>query len=1047
MDMICVRMAAVVAGIWACAAGAAAQTTNSWILNGNGVWSLTNNWFPNTNYPDSIGAVVYITNNVTANRTLTIDTNSTVGVLTWGDWDRGSQIDMRSTNAVPSIITFDSGDANPAVLIHGTGDIAGRDIGNGGDDMDAGISVADAQGLFIDAYQNFVINGRAGALGAEPGRAFDGGGHDVTKGEDGAVYFRTITTNIGTYRARDGWTEFGMEGNPQLRPGISNVVLGVAPGVVDIGANPLGVITNTGEGGAHDRVQFPVFAVVGANNTNASYAGQIATNAFDVTINRGYFRSFNRPQTNGLPSVYGGTWTLNGDANEVFILTESQGFNNNISSIVQQTVFAGPMTGGGGFTKIGTGEMTLVSSNSFTGTMNVNRPSDSAIGTRGGVRLQEGGTLSGVSQITLNRNGNFFIDDSGTVLSNRINDSAALVGQGRSHVELVGNAAAATYEQIGAVTSMAGSLSFEFDKDNASPQSQTLVLGSLTRVPGSVVNFTASDVRNGAFRLDGATGIVVNVLNGASLAQVGAGGGAGSATQSVVVGVFGGDGVDNNVDPTGRAPDRSDEFMTYDGVRLRTLDPVTEMVGLGGGSTNPLSITQASAAPEANVNINFRSTAPVITSSTWNTNFIDKRVVESATFNSVRFGVVAGSPANDGGRSLVMDDGVRLRSESGMLLAGRDTSSTNGDVTSGGSVWLYGGTLDLDGAADNREAIIQNMSGGSFILRSQLEAGQGLTKGGTSRVYLDNNNSIGGIVNVAQGELQLRSSGALRGGTEVRLAGDGALVLSGGISVTNLDLRIGPRDTSRNTLYSEGNHNVFGGDILIENVDPQGMIVHEVRLGSAINGQTATLTLLGDIGISATNQSPDVYLHDPQYLAIRDSGGIINIRGRVGDRIVDGEALPVDPTAAGQTRVTSGYMSNRASVENRVLRFLVDGPSLVRYGDELNVNIDNSWNAAGRFVAAQGTVRFLGDPSLGQGDFWTSNALAVSDFGNGFSGFQLGGLGSGESDRNSSTTLLLTRDGQAFNAERWTVATDNNTSDFTATMGLEHTGPSNATVT
>lgn len=1041
--------------IFGVAGGAPGQvtnfTTNAWTVNANGSWTNALNWNPNVNFPDAYGAVAYVTNNVSGgNRILYVDTSVTVGALFWGDFDRGNQIDIRTTNAVPSRITFNTGDGGQALLVHGTGDRAAHDFGNGGDDIDTGIDLTDPDGLLINSWQTLVFNGRAGAIGTEAGRSFDGGGYDITKVEDGAIIFRNILTNVGNVFVRDGEFRVDMEGNPLLKPGISNVVIGVAPGVIDRGVESFGVITNTGEGSADDRVQFARFSIVGANNTNTAFAGQVVTNAFEMTIERGWFQSLYRPQTNGVPTVYAGGITLIGDADEVIIQTENQGFSGNISSVVQQTIFAGKITGPGGFTKIGSGEMTLVASNDFTGALNINRPSDTAIGDRGGVRLQENGTLSGVSEIVLNRAGNLFVDNRALALSNRINDGASLVGQGRSHVEFVGNASAATYEQIGAVTSRAGSLSFEFDKDNASPQSQTLELASLTRAPGSVVNFTASDLRQGVFGLDGPTGIVVRLLDGgASLTQVGSGGGVGAVNRSVAVGVFGGDGSDFNANPTTTAPNRSDEFMTYDGGRLRTLDPLTEMVSLGNRLTNALNITQASAGTDANVNIDFQSTAPVIQGGgTFNTNLIDKRVTESATFNSIRFGIVPGPGANDFGRSLVMDDGVRLRSESGMLLLGRDTGSTTGDTNPVGNVLLYGGLLDLDGANNDREAIIHNSSGNSFFLRSQLEAGQGLTKSGAQRVYLDNDNNVGGIVNVAQGELQLRSSGAVGGASEIRLAGDGRLFLSSSIAVTNVDLRVGPRDASRETLFSEAQHNVFGGDILIENVDPLGMILYEVRLRSGNNNQNATLSLLGDIGISVTSSiNPDLNLNDPQLLAVRDGGGIINLKGTVGDRIVDGEALPIDPTAIGQSRLTGGFMSNRAANENEVLRFLIDGPSLANSGDELNVNIYRPWNAVGRINAAQGTVRFLGDPTAGEGSFWTSNALAVSDFGHGFGGFVLGGLGSGESDRNSSTTFLLTRDGQAFNAERWTVANDNNGGDFTATMGLEHFGPSNATVT
>ena len=47
---------------------------------------------------------------------------------------------------------------------------------------------------------------------------------------------------------------------------------------------------------------------------------------------------------------------------------------------------------------------------------------------------------------------------------------------------------------------------------------------------------------------------------------------------------------------------------------------------------------------------------------------------------------------------------------------------------------IYNGTVDLDGASDNREAIIQNDSGATLYLRTAVEATQGLTKGGQSSV-------------------------------------------------------------------------------------------------------------------------------------------------------------------------------------------------------------------------------------------------------------------------------------------------------------------------
>ena len=182
-----------------------------------------------------------------------------------------------------------------------------------------GILVNDTDGLFIDNWQTFYFRGLDNGLSTDPARAFNGGGNNVTKGEDGYLAFSRLVTNVGTWWQRDGFTELFVEGNPALKPTISNLVLGVAPGVVDTGANPDGVLTNVNEGGAYDRVQLPYFSIVGAASTNG---GLPMTNDMEVTFNRGIFRSLARSVRDvsntavaTLP-VYTGDFTLNGSANE-----------------------------------------------------------------------------------------------------------------------------------------------------------------------------------------------------------------------------------------------------------------------------------------------------------------------------------------------------------------------------------------------------------------------------------------------------------------------------------------------------------------------------------------------------------------------------------------------------------------------------------------------------------------------------------------------------------------------------------------------------------
>ncbi|HPA21587.1 MAG TPA: hypothetical protein PLU30_27860, partial [Verrucomicrobiae bacterium] len=994
-------------------AGASAQTTNLWTSGGNVFWSFTNNWSPTTNYPDSVGAVAIVTNNL-GDFQIYLTNSITLGELVMGDADRGSYRSLRSTNATVSTITFNTGDGSMALFEHATGERPNRDVGRSDDYTDVGVVVADPDGLFIDNWQNFGFYGNGTTWNLDPARAFDGGGHDIVKGEDGSLYFRRVVTNIATFTQRDGFVEFQVEGNPVYQPGISNLVLGVAPGTVDTGASPRGVTTNLNEGSIYDRIQFPYFSIIGAATTNGSAA---MTNGMNVTFNRGVFRSLTR----GVPNVsntaiatlpvYTGTFTLNGSADDNFFVIEHQNLSGN-TGLIRQTIFTGPFTGDGGFTKIGTGEMLFTGSNDFTGAVNINRGFDNGRGRWGGVALRENGVFSGVSQITLNRDGELFLDNSSVNLSNRINDAAPITTRGRSQIELVANGSAESYERFGMVSNAQGSLAIEIDKVDGSPQQQTLDIASLVRTPGTVIGFHASDLQQGAFGLNGPTGIVINLLDGgASLTQIGAGGGAGASNRSIVVGVFGGDGVDYGagVDVNTITPNRADEFMTVDGGRLRTLDPTTEMVALGGRSSNALSISQASAPADANVNIDFttRYIPMGLYALTNNTNpTLDKRVIGDATFNSIRFGLVRGDTLiqgsltnnpDDNGRSLLIGDGIKVTSDSGMLLIGRDTGSTNGDLSPAGTAYTYGGTLDLDGTSNNREAIIHNASGNSFILRTTVLATNGLTKSGTDGVYLDNPNSIGGTVNIAQGTLVARDSRALDGATLIRTESDGLLQLEYGVAITNANIRVGERSVAASAfLQSASSHNVFGGDIMIENVDPQGYVGYDSRIRSGVNVQTATLTLLGDIGLTEFGMMSDVTLIAPSLLGFQESGGILNIKGTFGDRLVAGEALTFDPTLGGAlpyTRITGGVMTNRAANQNYVLRFLIDGNGGANAGDELVVNISKPWNSAGRIYDYQGTMRFLGDPSLGEGDFWTTNALAASDFSHGYSGFQLGGSG------------------------------------------------------
>ncbi len=84
----CDRAAAcALAVVLALAAGPAlAQTKGSWNVNADGLWSGSSNWLNNT-IGGGIGGVATFANDITATRTITLDTNRSLGAFVFGDAD------------------------------------------------------------------------------------------------------------------------------------------------------------------------------------------------------------------------------------------------------------------------------------------------------------------------------------------------------------------------------------------------------------------------------------------------------------------------------------------------------------------------------------------------------------------------------------------------------------------------------------------------------------------------------------------------------------------------------------------------------------------------------------------------------------------------------------------------------------------------------------------------------------------------------------------------------------------------------------------------
>jgi autotransporter-associated beta strand protein len=1048
--------------------------TGIWANTAGGPWSSSANW-SNSFVPNAVGHWAWLTgnNNLGAGigpttTFITNDIDVTLGFLLYGDTDRGSQLHIGHNGTTYTTITFDTGDGRRALLSHGSGDlhmpgVAGwhYNIGNAADTIYVGIRVQDPDGLYIENFYDLTLH--SGITNST--LALDGMGHDVVKSELGNLIIQRVVTNVSTLYVRDGRVHINLEGNTgarqqyAVRPDITNIVVGVAPGVRDLGEwNPIQTQTNIGENTELSRSQVPYFQIAGDNNTNA--AG-VYIHPYNVTLNRGAFRTFSRTldtisfraNWTNHQAWFTGTWTLNGSPYEVLIWNEVQD-SGSLTSSVRQQVWSGTLTGPGGFTKLGSSEMTLLGTNDFQGPIFVIREFDRGRGRYGAIALREGGILTDAEGIKFLRAGSLYLDNSAVNINNRVPDDFWIVNRQWGRFEILGNATVPTTETIGSVTNLGGTLFLVFDLNDAGPQAMTLNMDRLVRAPGSIVQLHVKDVREGALSTNAGPAVTVNLADGgASLAQVGGDGSLGY-NRKIVVGVFGGDASDIAYhmnpanDPVGFVPSRADQFVTVDGGRLRTLRD-DEMVHLGGRATNFLTISQADAPTDANVNIAFRSTQVLINTSTngfmGSLNMIKNRIVGDVTWNALRTGIATaytGSAVGWGGNSILLDHGGRLTLESGMLLAGRDTRSGTGDDGAGTAVFFWRGAIDLDGTANNREGIIQVANGQDLYIGSVIEARNGLTKGGENSLVLLKANAISGTVNIVRGLLSARHPAALGGATQVVVSADGNLRLQFGGSFNPADLVVGAAPWGYTFLMSSSQHNQWNGRIILRNVDEVGVIHHDMQITAGENSPNATLTVTGDIAADATGANSDIVLFDPIRLTTGSSGGIINLKGRVGDRFENGVAMPLICTGATANVYGAGDITNRTSHENFALRFRIDGPALGSWGDELAVHIYRPWRAVGRIYAEQGTIRFLGDPVAGEGEFWWAQTLTNANFANANSGFQLGGPGT---DVGGSATLLLTKNGQVFNAERWTVATD--VTNNTLTIGLEHFGPSNATVT
>ncbi|MCF7784977.1 MAG: autotransporter-associated beta strand repeat-containing protein [Prosthecobacter sp.] len=968
-----------------------------WNVNANGSWSTNSNWTslsPGSDYPSGVGATAQIIRNITGTRTITLDVPVTLGTLFLGDTNNTNAFVIGSAPG-DGMIIFDNGGLGNL----NNGAVAGayfnHNSGTTGlspsssDRIDAAVSLNDA--LTIDSDRNIEFRG-----------AWTGNNFDLTlinSNTSGLLnneryYWNASGTNLGVL---SGVNTFNIINGEARFDGIAGTADSQLIGAATI---------NLGNGTLQtDGKVFPRLFLV---NTETAQTANLNMNGGWLVSDLGSIDDM---------IIWSGNINITGAATTNII-------DVNDAGTADTHIITGVISGTGGFSKVNTGTLQLTADNTIEGEIYIQRGGvgGANLASEGSVRLTSAtGAFSAVSSIVISRDGSLYLDNATDIKNDRFNDTAGLVLRGQGRLRLVSNSGAATTETLGVLLQDTGSGKINFDLDDTTPQDMALTFASYTRNAGSITQFQVLDNVAGAFGSYTAGNALLIIADGGATALIkGGGGGNGSTNKSIVIGAFAGV---NNV---------SNHFMTFDELSPTELRPL-KWDGTQAGSeyfltrdslTVAHSITAADLGTlDQNVLINYN-----VNTSDGDVDWYGIRPVniqENVAMNSLRFGTETSTSTtnafntNEIGSALVLAPGVHVylgdslavntglsgdTDGSGMILFGRAVDGS----TPGSNQYIAGGVLDFG----SREAIIVNESGNSALIRSNIVGSGGLTKAGSTAVYLDNSNSYTGDTHIAEGVLDVRDQNALGDSTLVKIEGSGQLYLELGTNVINSattstppDLFIGSQDASRVVLYSNNSNNTWGGNIIIDDVDNLGNWVFKAEI--TVNA-LATLNLNGNIyGNELANPiSTDISLNDARLVSTAggsSSGGVININGQFRD----------NASGAVSSVVTSDN-------ENQLLRFQIAG------SNELVVNVRQAWNAAGIILLEQGILRYEGD-----GNFWTTTAASVITASNSQSGLRMSGTAGGTNNGTANNAIILTKAGQALNISRIDIGGDG-TNNFNA---------------
>lgn len=436
---------ALVAAFSAALAASCAQAADgTWNVNSNGLWSTPENWLDTTVASGTGATARFDTLDITADRTVNLDSTRTIGNLIFGDTSTataGGWTIGNNGNAA-NILTFDVASGAPLITVNalGTGKTASITAVIAGAD---GLSKNGSGTLLLNAANTFTggFAVSAGTVVAMQSQALGAGSVSVAAGStlqlgDGNTATFSVANNLtlgGTLAAADrgvfNWTgDIALSANSSMTVANRAGNLLTVSGNLDLGTRNLsltaggasgGDITISGVVSGSGNITHTGRGVLTLSGNNTAYSGMTTINRATLAIGHNQAlgtgtlnlsvndQLITVRSTNADGRTLANQLTLGGNAGTTFAFGASSGGTGSLTfthtgdialgasarkfQVLNRTQFNGAFSGAGGITKSGDGILVLAGANTYDGATLI----------EAGTLLVEGSLASG-STVTVN---------------------------------------------------------------------------------------------------------------------------------------------------------------------------------------------------------------------------------------------------------------------------------------------------------------------------------------------------------------------------------------------------------------------------------------------------------------------------------------------------------------------------------------------------------------------------------------------------------------------------------------------------------------------